>query len=72
MTQLDGPATSLIDFGYAVKLSLSERVDQSLGLNEEDHCSLVHFLNVCYVLRRPGFEFWDAVLATYFPSAPLE
>ncbi len=66
MTTSYGPATSLIDFGYAVKLPLSKEVDRVFGLEESDPRSLVQFLKVCYVTRRPEFEFWDIAFATYF------
>lgn len=65
MTHTYGLATQSIDMGYAVKRPLSEMVDRAFGLSEEDPRSLVNFLNVCYIVRRPGFEFCDAVLATF-------
>jgi hypothetical protein len=53
-----GPVASLIDFGYAVKLPLSERVDRAFGLRESG-LSLVLFLDLCYEVRRPYFVMVD-------------
>jgi hypothetical protein len=54
-----GPAASLIDFGYAVKLPLSRAWDDALGIRESNAFSLVRFLNLCYAVRRPGFVWVD-------------
>jgi hypothetical protein len=57
--KVPGPAASLIDFGYAVKLPLSRAWDNTLGIRESDIFSLVRFLNLCYTVRRPGFVWVD-------------
>jgi len=61
-TPIVGPAAELIDFGFAVKLPLSKSLDNALGIRETDPFSVVAFLKVCYVWRRPGFVWIDEVL----------
>jgi hypothetical protein len=60
-TQALGPAAQLIDFGYAVKLPLSQAVDATFGISTSAPWSLTGFLQVCYEMRRPSFEFLDSL-----------
>jgi len=54
-----GPAAGLIDWGYAVKRPLCEEVDRAWGLDSSGPYSLTGFLQLCYVVRRPGFVMID-------------
>ncbi len=54
--------TTWIDWGYRVKLPLSQMVDSALGRTEDHPYSVVAFLDTCYETRRPMFEDADAKL----------
>lgn len=58
-TMVPGPAAQFIDWGFAVKLPLCAEWDKTLGIREGDLRSMVTFLRVCYVVRRPGFVLCD-------------
>jgi len=68
MKTLPGPAAQLIDFGYAVKLPLSEAIDEVYGLEKSSVCSFSGFLHVCYNLRRPYFVMADRAFTALWPD----
>lgn len=61
-TETPGPFAETIDFFYTMKLMICMQWDALYGLQPTDHASAVGALNLCYAVRRPGFEFLDQIL----------